>query len=850
MDNGKILVLGFYNRCNIGDDSYIQTLKCCFQEEYLLRMEFACMDDIDEIPTDVGVVICGGGDIINDYFMKKAQTLLGGFTGRIYAVSIGVPFLSGAKYLNMFDHVFARSLKDYELARSIIGERNVTRCTDLSVMFSSPKKQVKILNKKKKIGVCLAQPLLYGNQVVEEEMIQVLRRLLEDGAVELHFLNFNYGLLNVKEGDILASKRVNDALGGIGIVYEDHDVSSLLAFINEEIDFMICMRYHSVMFSIINNIPFLAVYCSEKIGNLIYDLGDNQLGLKLDHDEKWRPLGGFGEKLLDLVKAGMDRNDGYNFESYVEFGRQKWGSTLRKMICKEKKQRQVLVPQYHVSFDDVIVTCRRDLCKYLMIGTGEFDDLLKKRRPFPRGGRKYIDIGRYLCYIVSGNTSHPCLWGLINNMKDASFNLEDALRYIWNECCKSNLGRDGVEEERYYPVVNVQGGRKFINIDYVFKNNFCNYHRSGWSYVVGGMMNMDAPFLMRQSDMLLDTYVDRSFHWGFDTLKSMGVLPYKQKWIGFVHHTFEETHSNYNCEDLFNNDVFVESLKECRGLIALSEYLKKGMERKLADGGFTGIPVYVLYHPMEFVDNLFTMDKFLRNKDRKVVQIGAWLRNPYAIYELPCMEVKKAALKGKEMDLYFPPSDFLQGMEGLLSSDVTAVDSPSGTICRDNNSGNKFSKGALQMIKRQMDSVEIIEKLENSEYDDLLSQNIVFLNLVDCSAVNTVIECIVRNTVLVVNRLPALEEILGKGYPGFYKTIPEAARICEDMDKIRDIHEHMKILDKERYRLDVFIKGLQNIINVSGGGGQGEGLPAPSRVKFIDKYNFVHKYIPNKGMNM
>ncbi len=853
--NDKVLILGFYNRCNIGDDSYIQTLKCCFREEYLLQMEFACMDDIDEIPHHVNIVICGGGDIINDYFMKKAQTLLGNFTGRIYAVSIGIPFISGAQYLNLFDHVFARSIKDYELACSVIGSRNVTRCTDLSVMYDTPKNVTISKQIKKRIGVCLAQPLLYENGAVQEEIIKVLKRLLVGGEVELHFLNFNYGLLNKKEGDILACRKVNEALDNVGYVHEDiTDVSTLINFICINIDFMICMRYHSVMFSVLTNTPFIALYCSNKIGNLLYDIqGGRTLGLQMDHDDKWRPLGGFEDALYGLINDGLNaKSEEYNFDSYTTFGRQQWTQKPRRLIFRDKKQKDILVQKYHFSFEDVITTCRRDLCKYLMIGSGEFDDLLKRKRAFPRGERKYIDVGRYLCFIVSGNTSHPCLWGLINNMKDVNFNLEDALRYIWNECCKSSIG-DGLADETYYPYVQLLGGiRKFVNIDYVFKNNFCNFHRSGWSYVVGGMMNLDAPFLMRNSDLLLDTYVDRSFHWGFDAMKSMGVLPYKQKWIGFIHHTFDETHSIYNCEELFKNSYFLESLKECRGLIALSEELKYGLEGKLLACGFSSIPVHFLYHPMEFVDNVFTMEKFLNNKERRVVQIGAWLRNPYAIYELPCIEIKKAALKGKEMDLYFPPPNFINDLEDVLDSDWknAASDSPnsSNTICRENNSGNKFSKGALQMLHRQLESVEIIDKLENSEYDDLLARNIVFLNLIDCSAVNTVIECIVRNTVLIVNRIPALEAILGKTYPGFYKTIPEAARICENMDQIKEIHEHIKRLNKDKYRLDVFISGLQNIINISGEGNDGNA--APSRLKFIDKYKFVHKFIPNKRMSM
>ena len=64
-----------------------------------------------------------------------------------------------------------------------------------------------------------------------------------------------------------------------------------------------------------------------------------------------------------------------------------------------------------------------------------------------------------------------------------------------------------------------------------------------------------------------------------------------------------------------------------------------------------------------------------------------------------------------------------------------------------------------------MKSVEVMEHLSDSAYDELLSDIVVFLNLIDASAVNTVIECIVRNTPLIINRLPAIVEILGEDYP-------------------------------------------------------------------------------------
>ncbi len=138
---GKIIVLGFYNRKNLGDDSYMYAMNCIFG----VNLDFYCMDDISEIPLNTSTIICGGGDIINDYFMKKAEKLLANFVGRVYGVSIGIPYESCAKYLLLFDHVFMRSKKDYDIAVSVLGRKNVDLCPDISwilasMVHSNPKK--------------------------------------------------------------------------------------------------------------------------------------------------------------------------------------------------------------------------------------------------------------------------------------------------------------------------------------------------------------------------------------------------------------------------------------------------------------------------------------------------------------------------------------------------------------------------------------------------------------------------------------------------------------------------------------------------------------------------------------
>ena len=100
--------------------------------------------------------------------------------------------------------------------------------------------------------------------------------------------------------------------------------------------------------------------------------------------------------------------------------------------------------------------------------------------------------------------------------------------------------------------------------------------------------------------------------------------------------------------------------------------------------------------------------------------------------------------------------------------------------------------------------VAIIENLNNNDYDLLLSKNIVFINLINASAVNTIIECIVRNTPIIVNRLPATVELLGELYPLFYNTIADATDLLT-AKKIKEGWSYLNKMDKTEFKIETFI---------------------------------------------
>jgi hypothetical protein len=533
---------------------------------------------------------------------------------------------------------------------------------------------------------------------------------------------------------------------------------------------------------------------------------------------------------------------------YFKMNHQGNVDVIQDIIFKQKKTKHILVHVELQSFEAVMSHCINSLSKFLDV---EASSLLQK--PFPLKGKEPVQLARFICFLISKRAHHPCLWGLACKLETPDdFDLVESLKYIW-EYCRDHVPLNA--DDHYYPKLVPFHRRVMVHVDNLFCNDFAQYHRSGWSYVIGGLMNLDASHLSRNADVMLDTYVDRTFHWGYDILKHTGVLPYKQPWYGFIHHTFDQTHSEYNCVKLFENNDFLKSLDHCRGLFVLSGYLGEQVTKKLRQlDPPRDVPVHALNHPMEFVSTTFTIQKFLENPNRAVVQIGAWLRNPYAIYQLPLysssLNLKKIALRGKEMDLYFPPQGFLDQLASVcIHRDSNASNSSSSFICRDiicrAASINKFCLGLYNMIVRQMHSVQVIDSLSNDEYDKLLSENIVFLNLVDCSAVNTVIECIVRGTVLIVNRLPALEEILGEDYPGFYDSLEDAAEMCKDINCLTSIAFYLSRLNKDRYCLEGFVEQIQKIIKDGSSSTSYDLMKknASSNI-FIQKYKSLLRCLP------
>jgi hypothetical protein len=102
-------------------------------------------------------------------------------------------------------------------------------------------------------------------------------------------------------------------------------------------------------------------------------------------------------------------------------------------------------------------------------------------------------------------------------------------------------------------------------------------------------------------------------------------------------------------------------------------------------------------------------------------------------------------------------------------------------------------------------------------YDALLAENVVAIELFDASANNIVIECMARNTPILVNRQPAAVEYLSEGYP-LYFSDPEEIPELLTHERVIAAHEYLANLEKSWLDGAVFRESVASILRKIGEG--------------------------------
>ena len=91
-NNVKIYVIGYFEHSNIGDEQYKLTFEYFFKK-YLVNLNYTLnFIDCDKIShytfEDTDIIILGGGDVLNNYFLDKLIKKFNGKVNKIIAVFV------------------------------------------------------------------------------------------------------------------------------------------------------------------------------------------------------------------------------------------------------------------------------------------------------------------------------------------------------------------------------------------------------------------------------------------------------------------------------------------------------------------------------------------------------------------------------------------------------------------------------------------------------------------------------------------------------------------------------------------------------------------------------------------
>lgn len=300
-----------------------------------------------------------------------------------------------------------------------------------------------------------------------------------------------------------------------------------------------------------------------------------------------------------------------------------------------------------------------------------------------------------------------------------------------------------------------------INLKPTF-GNALGTHRSGWEYALNCLM----PLHTKNG-----IYVEGAIEIQFGREKKDYLKKYQKGWIGFFHHPPDMPHfylRNLVPEIVLQTPEMQEALKTCYGVFCFSENHRQWLSNVLT------VPVERVFHPTETPDIKFTPEKFFTNPHQRIVQIGHWLRKVHSIY--------------------------------FLSTNLKRI-----IVHQDFPHVRDYFKIEKEAFGLQVDesSVEKLPFLKNDDYDELLSENIVYLELHAAAVNNAIIECIVRNTPVLVNPLPAVIEYLGKDYPFYFSSREEASRKSQNLSLIERTYEYLvKHQIKEKLTAEYFLKSI------------------------------------------
>lgn len=812
----KILVVGFYGHKNFGDECFVIAFNNFLNVHDTTYIEAADLSKHDLVGYDC--VVVGGGDLLNDFyggiFLEKLTT----YHGYKIAIGVGISFEECAKkpYIDVFDDIILRNRKYIPTLSKILGTQNTHYMPDLAFNTESNIHHLHGLHHIEKTGKNIGF-FLVGSMISNPCLTFTLKKIVHWLLGKGYIINLfaMYAEEGIKDNDLALNKLIYDTFPYNRDQIINHPYLDFPDFIRKVnmMDLAICVRFHAHIFCTILGVPFISIPLTHKVEIYLEELPwDTVYRYKCLKDSHYNLQTVDYRDGKDLFNKLLENKEAIRASLlyFADINKKLWRNSKIPHLL-EAREKRICRPYGNilVSPESIYVKYRN---MFLSRGVNHLTDDCTKIM----SSQTIDNIADMICYDITNDTSNTYAYGTRINLRHKLHELRDIIYWIYQD----------FESKTQIPK---------INIGYIKQDSFQGLHRAGWHYATSPLY-----YYSGNHGVYFDTYLDRTFGYSSDLLTEKGLLPYTNYWVGFFHHTFDEEFSPNNCEAIFKKSIFKASLVMCKGIYCLTHYLGDLIRKNLIKIGFGNIPVNVLHHPTIFTKHVFDYDKYLTNENRSLINVGSWYRNPVTLYRVaPTIDHEKLdtrediqikILRGKRMDANFCPSNVMVNKVG----DKLVCDMNIWThyyIKYVNSQCDEYSTGIYNkltailgsvdglneidirnyegedLLRDFLNRVEIISELSNHELDMMYTENIIFLDLVDASTANTILECIVRSTPVVVNRIPPTVELLGKDYPLYYDDINEVRTLITP-EKVKEAWMYMEQMDKSIYTIDDFVDSV------------------------------------------
>ena len=305
-------------------------------------------------------------------------------------------------------------------------------------------------------------------------------------------------------------------------------------------------------------------------------------------------------------------------------------------------------------------------------------------------------------------------------------------------------------------------------------------YRGGWASIIRRMIH--AKTISMEGRILLLDIVEKWFYWSVIDGKPKPAID--MDWIGIIHYVGGlpgHLPEIAKLESVLKVQTFQDSLPFCKGIVVLSLNQKKWLQTHWRQPGGYQVPIIALKHPIGSPDmRQFSMSGFINNVDgRKIIALGTQYRKTATIYQMNVPYPK----------VWLPGTKDQKKIAWLRGHDFQAL--------------NYYP---------DLSSVDIMYTGSADEYDRMLVENIIIIDMWDASANNAVLECIASNTPFFVTALEAVKEYIGPKYPLLFNHYSEVERIVKNTRLLykhyRAAHKYLVALDKSPLSIERFIESL------------------------------------------